>query len=389
MSGGAGGSSEAGILGIGEVVRPPKGTNSMELHAMAARKALADAGLTIRDIDGLVVGYSLTEPKMVLSAAVAEYLGLDVRYLDSAHVGGAAPFFGVASAVNAIAQGRARRVLVIFGDNRRTGWSTMDAAIAAMIGEVGHPEYELPYGPLIPANLALIARRHMHEYGTTREQLAMIPIIQREHARLRPESERTEPLDLEQILNAKPVATPLVAADCALVSDSAGAVIVGALDDDVATSVDRVAVRGTGMWSDYYYPFQSKDLTRFGFEHSSRDAFEQAGFGPQDMDFAEIYDAFSVIVLCAVEDIGFCAKGEGGPFVADRNIALGAKIPVNTHGGLLSFSGNGAFHITEAVTQLRHQAGERQVDGARRALVSGIGGMLAVHCSLVLERAEP
>jgi acetyl-CoA acetyltransferase len=389
--------TQSAILGVGEVVKPPKGTGSMQLHAMAAKAALDDAGLTINDIDGLVVGYSLTEPKMVLSAAVAEYLGLTVRYLDSAHVGGAAPFVGVANAAAAVETARARRVLVIFGDNRKTGWSSMDAAVAAMIGEVGHPEYELPYGPLIPANLALIARRHMHEYGTTREQLAMIPVIQREHAQLRPKAERTEPLTVEDIVGARPVATPLVAADCALVSDSAGAVIVGPLDDDRAAPKPRARIAGTSQHSDYYYPFQSSDLTTFGFGPASTRAYEAAGIGPKDLDLAEIYDAFSPIVLVAVEDLGLCAKGEGGAFVAARRMALkGApsdvgvrSIPVNTHGGLLSFSGNGTFHITEAVRQLRHEAGPAQVADARRALVTGIGGMLAVHCTLILERAEP
>jgi acetyl-CoA acetyltransferase len=376
----------AAILGIGEVVNPPPGTNSIELHATAARRALSDAGLTKNDIDGLVVGYSLTEPKMVLSAAVAEYLGLNVRYIDSSHTGGAAPFVGVANAAAAVAQGLARRVLVVFGDNRRTGWRSIDQAVAAMIAEVGHPEYELPYGPLIPANLALVARRHMHEYGTTREQLAMVPVIQREHARLRPGAERTDPLDVERIRNARPVATPLVGADCALVSDSAGAVIVGPVDDDLAADKPRTAIRGSSQHSDYYYPFQSQDLTAFGFAHSADRAFDQAGLNPWDMDLAEIYDAFSIIVLIAIEDIGFCQKGDGGKFVAERRMALGRDMPINTHGGLLSFSGNGVFHITEAVTQLRHDAGDRQVTGARRALVTGIGGMLAVHCSLVLER---
>jgi acetyl-CoA acetyltransferase len=376
----------AAILGVGEVINPPPDTNSMELHAMAARRALSDAGLTKNDIDGLVVGYSLTEPKMVLSAAVAEYLGLDVRFIDSSHTGGAAPFIGVANAAAAIGQGLARRVLVVFGDNRRTGWRTIDQAVAAMIAEVGHPEYELPYGPLIPASLALVARRHMHEYGTTREQLAMVPVIQREHARLRPGAERTDPLDVEQIRNARPVATPLVGADCALVSDSAGALIVGPLDDDLAADKPRAAIRGCSQNSDYYYPFQSKDLTTFGFAHSASRAFEQAGLNPCDMDLAEIYDAFSITVLIALEDIGFCQRGEGGKFVGKRRMALGGDMPVNTHGGLLSFAGNGVFHITEAVTQLRHDAGERQVTGARRALVTGYGGMLSVHCSLVLER---
>lgn len=391
--------TRAAILGIGEVVKPPPDTGSMQLHAMAAKRALDDAGLTKDDIDGLVVGYSLTEPKMVLSAAVSEYLGLDVRYIDSAHVGGAAPAIGVANAAAAVETGRAKRVLVIFGDNRKTGWRTMDSAIAAMIGEVGHPEYELPYGPLIPANLALIAHRHMYEYGTTREQLAMIPVIQREHARLRPGAERTDPLTLEDVLNARPVATPLVGADCALVSDSAGAIIVGPVDDDRATARTRAAITGTSQHNDYYYPFQSGDLTTFGFRQASERAYEAAGIGPADLDLAEIYDAFSVIVLIAVEDLGLVAKGEAGAYVAGRHMALGGPtepapsgylpIPVNTHGGLLSYSGNGAFHITEAVKQLRGDAGPAQVDDARRALVTGIGGMLAIHCSLILERAEP
>jgi acetyl-CoA acetyltransferase len=361
----------------------------MELHAMAARRALADAGLTKNDIDGIVVGYSLTEPKMVLSAAVAEYLGLNVRYIDSAHVGGAAPFVGVANAAMAVSAGSARRVLVVFGDNRRSGWKDMNAAVAAMIGEVGHPEYELPFGPLIPANLALIARRHMHEYGSTREQLAMIPVIQREHAQLRPGAERTDPLTVDDVVNARPVATPLVGADCALVSDSAAAIVVGPAEDDLATSRARALIAGTGQYSDYYYPFQSADLTRFGFKESGRDAFDRAGFGPEDVDLAEIYDAFSIIVLVALEDLGFCEKGQGGKFAEDRRMALGSELPVNTHGGLLSFSGNGGFHITEATLQLRREAGDRQVPDARRALVTGIGGMLAVHCSLALERLDP
>jgi len=390
--------TRAAILGIGEVVHPPKDTSSLQLHAMAAQRALDDAGLTKDDIDGLVVGYSLTEPKMVLSAAVAEYLGLTVGFIDSAHVGGAAPFVGVANAAAAIETGRARRVLVIFGDNRKSGWKSMDAAVAAMIGEVGHPDYELPYGPLIPANLALIAHRHMHEYGTTREQLAMVPVIQREHARLRPGAERTDPLTVEDVLGARPVATPLVAADCALVSDSAGAVVVGPVDDDRAAVKCRAAVVGTAQHSDYYYPFQSGDLTRFGFGPASSRAYEAAGFGPAELDFVEIYDAFSVIVLVAVEDLGLVDKGEGGRYVAGRHMALGGpdehrkgyrSLPINTHGGLLSYSGNGTFHITEAVKQLRGEAGPAQVPGARRGLVTGIGGMLAVHCTLLMERAEP
>lgn len=381
---------EAGVLGVGEVVGPPKTASSLELHAEAARRALADAGLTKDDIDGLVVGYSLTEPKMVLSAAVAEYLGLSVDYLDSAHVGGAAPFVGVANAAAAVATGQASRVLVMFGDNRKSGWGDMKAAVAAMISEVGHPDYELPYGPLIPANLALIAQRHFHEYGSTREQLAAIPVVQRRHAQRRPEAERRDDLTVEDVVNARPVATPLVAADCALVSDSAGAIIVGRLDDEVAsTDRPRVRIAGTGAHSDYYYPFQAASLTSFGFSASSRRAYEMAGWGPEDLDFAEIYDAFSVIVMVGVEDLGLCPKGEGGAFAASGAIELGGSMPVNTHGGLLSFSGNGAFHITEAVTQLRHEAAGRQVEGARRGLATGIGGMLAVHCTLLLERVEP
>jgi acetyl-CoA acetyltransferase len=376
------------ILGIGEVVEPPPMT-SLDLHELAARRALDDAGLTLADIDGIVVGYSLTEPKMVLGAAVAEYIGLNVRYIDSAHVGGAAPFVGVANAAAAIRTGQATRVLVIFGDNRKSGWADMNAAVAAMIAEVGHPEYELPFGPLIPANLALIARRHMHEYGTTREQLAAIPVIQREHAILRGGAERSQPLTIDDVMNSKPVATPLVAADCALVSDSAGAIIVGPADDTVARSDrPRVAIAGSSQHNDYYYPFQSKSLTSFGYGPAAARAYEQAGWGPDDVDVAEIYDAFSIIVLIALEDLGFCAKGEGGPFALSRGMALDGPIPVNTHGGLLSFSGNGAFHICEAVHQLRGEADRRQVPNARRALTTGIGGMLAVHATVLLERMD-
>jgi acetyl-CoA acetyltransferase len=381
--------NDAAILGVGEVVNPEKGTSSLELHAEAARRAIADAGLQMSDIDGLIVGYSLTEPKMVLSAAVAEYIGLSVDYLDSAHVGGAAPFIGVANAAAAVRTGQASRILVIFGDNRKSGWGSMDAAIAAMIGEVGHPDYELPYGPLIPANLALITNRHMYEYGTTREQLAAIPIAQRHFAQLRPGSERVSELSLEDIMSSRPVATPLVAADCALVSDAAAAIVVGHLDDDRSTSARaRVRIAGAGAHNDFYYPFQAETLTSFGFRAASKRAYEQAGFGPDEVDFAEIYDAFSIIVLVGLEDLGFCEKGSGGPFSASGAIDVGGRLPINTHGGLLSFSGNGAFHITEAVQQLRHEAPGFQVADAKRALVTGIGGMLAVHCTIMLERVS-
>jgi acetyl-CoA acetyltransferase len=380
---------KAAIVGVGEVVKPDPMT-SLELHALAASRALEDAGLHKSSIDGLVVGYSLTEPKMVLSAAVAEYIGLSVRYIDSAHVGGASPYVGVANAAAAVTTGQAERVLVIFGDNRRTGWANTDAAVAAMINEVGHPEYELPYGPLIPASLALVAQRHMYEFGTTREQLAAVPVTQRQHAILHGGAERDRPLAVEDILSARVVASPFVAADCALVSDSAGAIIVARADDDTAaTGRARVGIAATSQYCDFYYPFQAPDLTSFGFGPAAKRAYDMAGWGPEDVDLAEIYDAFSIGVLVALEDLGFCEKGKGGPFVADGNIALGGSIPVNTHGGLLSFAGNGAFHITEAVAQLRHEAGAVQVERARRALTAGYGGMLAVHCTLLLERLEP
>ena len=202
----------------------------------------------------------------------------------------------------------------------------MDAAIAAMIGEVGHPDYELPYGPLIPASLALITQRHFYEYGTTREQLAHIPVVQRRNAQRREGAERVNDLSVDDVVHARPVATPLVGADCALVSDGAAAIIVGRLDDEIAsTDRPRVRIAGTGAHNDYYYPFQAESMTSFGFAAASTRAYRHAGFGPRTSISPRSTTRSASSCSSDLEDLGFCAKGEGGPFAASGAIGSAAS----------------------------------------------------------------
>ncbi|TVR12247.1 MAG: thiolase family protein [Salinarimonadaceae bacterium] len=364
------------------------GSSCLGLHAEAALGAVRDAGLALGDVDGLLCAYSFTEPHPMLSSVVAEYLGISPRFAAAVSVGGATAAILVMQAQALVASGACRHVLVVTGDNRLSGMSR-DGAVAALAG-FGHAQFEQPYGMTIPAAYALVAQRYMHEYDLTSEHLAAIAVTHRNHAGRNPKAHMQEPITIADVLSSKMIATPLRMLDCCLISDGGAAVLVS--DAAVARDLPKaaVAILGCGQGHTHEHIVQAPSLTEFGCKQSAASALGQAGMTVSDIHVAEIYDSFTITLAIELESIGFFERGEAGPAALRGELDLGGRLPCNTHGGLLSYGHSGAaggmFHVTEAVRQLRHEAGSRQVPGAGAAFVHGDGGVLSAHCSLVLGR---
>lgn len=379
--------NKVAIVGIGEsdIGRVPN-MSGLGLNAQAAKRALEDAGLKVSDIDGVLTAYSFTEPYFMLGSVLCEYLGIKPRFNASMVVGGASPAVMLKHAAEAIVSGQVETILVCAGENRATGQSR-DAAVAALMA-VGHPYFEQPYGASIPGLYAMIAQRHMHVYGTTREQLAHVAVMARDHALLHPNAHMKKPLTLDDVLTAKPIADPLGMLDCCLISDAGGAFIVTSAERARDLHSRPAFLQGIGEYHTHEHLMCAPSLTEFGAKESGRIAYEMAGLGPQDIDVAELYDCFTIVPIIELEELGFCEPGEGGAFVAGGHARIGGKLPVNTHGGMLSHAHAGAagglFGIVEAVRQLRGGLGERQVDGAEVALVHNEGGILSSHCTVIL-----
>jgi acetyl-CoA acetyltransferase len=379
--------NKVAIVGVGEsdIGKGPT-MSGLGLNAQASKRALDDAGLRVSDIDGLLTAYSFTEPYTMLGSSLCEYMGLQPSMCASMVAGGASPGVMLRHAAQTIACGQADTVLVCAGENRATGLGR-NAAIAALAA-VGHPQFEQPYGGSIPAYYAMVAKRHMHEYSTTREQLACVAINTRAHARMHPNAQMRAPLTMEQVLTAKPIAEPLGMLDCCLISDAAGAFIVTSAERARDLAKKPVYLRGIGEKHTHEHIMCAPSLTRFGAADSGRTAYRMAGVGPGDIDVAELYDCFTIVPIIELEELGFCEPGEGGSLFANGQARIGGKLPVNTHGGMLSHAHAGAagglFGIVEAVRQLRGDEGERQVKGAELALVHNEGGILSSHCTAIL-----
>jgi acetyl-CoA acetyltransferase len=379
--------NKVAIVGVGEsdIGKVPNMTG-LGLNAQAAKRALDDAGLKVSDIDGVLTAYSFTEPYFMLGSVLCEYLGLKPRFSASVVCGGASPAVMLKHAAEAIVSGQAETILVCAGENRATGVSR-DAAVAALLA-VGHPYFEQPYGGSIPGYYAMIAQRHMHVYGTTREQLAHVAVNTRAHALLHPNAHMKKPVTLAEVLDAKPIADPLGMLDCCLISDAGGAFIVTSAERARDLKARPAYLQGIGEYHTHEHLMCAPSLTEFGATESGRIAYEMAGLGPQDIDVAQLYDCFTIVPIIELEELGFAERGAGGAFFAEGHARIGGKLPVNTHGGMLSHAHAGAagglFGIVEAVRQLRGGLGERQVQGAEVALVHNEGGILSSHCTLIL-----
>ena len=279
------------IIGVGEstIGKVPHMTG-LGLNAQAAKRALDETGLKPSDIDGLLTAYSMTEPYFMLGSVMCEYLGLKPTFNASMVVGGASPAIMLKHAAEAIVSGQAEIILCCAGENRATG-QTRDQAVAALAA-VGHPYYEQPYGTSIPSFYAMITRRHMHEYGTTREQLAQMAVISRDHAVRHPNAHMTQPITVEEVINSKPIAEPLNILDCCLISDAGGAYIVTTAERAKDLKSDPVYLLGIGEYHTHEHLMCADSLTEFGALESGRRAYTMAGLGPEDINFAELREGF-------------------------------------------------------------------------------------------------
>jgi acetyl-CoA acetyltransferase len=287
-----------------------------------------------------------------------------------------------------IEAGHCRHVLVVAGDNRLSGLRGNAGSTIASLG--AHKQWEAPWGLTVPSAYALVASRYMHEYGVAPEQLAAIPVTQRYHASLHPKAHKRKPITIEDVLTSRMIASPLRLLDCCPNSDGGAALVISAADAARDAPDGSVGILGAGQGHTHEYIVAAPSLTQFGCKESSARAFQRAGVTPSDMDFAQIYDSFTVTLAVGLESVGLFEKGEAGHAAANGELRLGGRLPCNTHGGLLSFGHSGAagnmWHFVEAVEQLRGTCGERQVNNAKLGFVHGDGGILATHCSVILGR---
>jgi acetyl-CoA acetyltransferase len=375
------GAAEADEIGV------VPGKSALQLHAEAATSALAHANLELRDVDALFTCGIDFLPTLL----VAEYLGISPRFSSSNSIGGSSFVAHVHEAVLALQAGACEVALITHGEtrlsNRRRGVTPRPAHDDPWFPDW---QWERIYGVAAPpAAYALAASRHMHEYGTTSEQLAEIAVATRAWAALNPRARHREPLTVDDVLASKWVAYPFHVLDCCLVTDAGGAIVLTRTERARGLGVPVVEVLGSAVAHTHHMVSQMPDLTESPAKLSAAAAFAQAGLGPADVDVAELYDSFTYTALVQLEDCGFCAKGEGGDFVSGQRTAPGGEFPLNTSGGGLSYTHPGMFGIfllIEAVRQLRGECGERQVAGAEVALVNGMGGYLSSSATAVLAR---
>ena len=381
--------SDTRIVGIGEsrCGKVPE-RSALQLQSDAARAALDDAGLTLADIDGLITTPVRVEPWNMPCGVVASFLGVKPAYLSTLDLAGASGAAMIHHAAMAIASGQCNTVLCVAGQNLLTNKTRASAVQIMAESGAAHPQFEAPYGLLVASNYALIAQRHMHEYGTTAEQMAEVAVAIRRHASLNPNAHQTKPITVRDVLDSPMITSPLKRFDCALVSDGAAAAIVTSAARARDLKQQPVRLLGQGYGLSHSYVGEALNLPHSGAVESGKKAFAMAGVTHADIDVAELYDCFTITVIIELEDLGFCKKGEGGALVQGGRIALGGELPVTTHGGLLSAChpglGGGFFHVLEGVRQLRGTAGARQVADAKLALVHGNGGTIAIHCTLIL-----
>jgi acetyl-CoA C-acetyltransferase len=367
-----------------------------QLHAEVAKGALADAGLTKDDVDayfcaGDVAGW---EARGVGPFSIIDYMGLKLRYLDTTESWGSSYLVHVAHAADAIAAGRCKVALITLAGRPRSEGMATGTAPSTAPTTAAETQFEQPYAPVVTNLYAMCAMRHMHQFGTTSEQLAWIKVAASHHAQHNPHAMLRDVVTVEDVVNSPMISDPLHRLDCCVISDGGGAVVVVA--PEIARSLKRplVGIKGAG-YAPKHQMGGNIDLTFSGAAWSGPAAFADAKVTPADIKYASIYDSFTITVLIQLEDLGFCAKGEGGKFVADGNLISGVgRLPFNTDGGGLCnnhpSNRGGMTKIIEAVRQLRGEAHPKvQVAGCDLAVAHGTGGALGTRhgsATLILER---
>jgi len=374
------------IVGIAESDsgRVPNMTE-LRLQAAILQRALEDSGLRKSEIDGVFSSSdTLIEPTVMLS----EYVQVFPRYIDTTSIGGASFEAHLNHAVAALRTGKCEVALITYAS---TELSSHGRTLGTGEWSTAVPEatYEAPYGNTLVGAYAMAARRHMHQYGTTSEQLAEIAVVTRQHAGLNPPAMYCKPITIQDVLDSCMIADPLHLLDCCVVSDGGGAVLVTTEERARDLKQMPVFVLGSSESHTHTHISQMPDLTVTAAAMTGPLAFAEAGVRPDQIDVAMIYDSFTITVLLLLEDLGFCKKGEGGAFVQDGRIALGGQLPINTDGGGLSANHpgmRGIFLLIEATRQLRGQCGPRQVKDAKLAVAHGSGGLLPSQATAILGR---
>ncbi len=370
----------AAIVGAAESdlgeVRP--GYNVIDLMAQGITRALDDCGLALKDVDGLISSctQSRTSP-----LNLAEYLGISPAFIDGTIIGGSSFMFQVQHAMAALQLGLCNVAVIAYGSTQRS-----IGRQNASVREIN--PYETPYRPFLPSTAyALAASRHMHEFGTTREQMAEVAVAARQWALKNPVAWEKNPLTVAEVLSARMVSYPFTVRDICLVTDGGGAIVMVSPERAKSLKKKPVYVLGQGQCITHANISSMPDLTITGALESGRQAYAMAGLTAKDIDVLELYDAFTINTILFLEDLGFCKKGEGGAFVSGGRIAPGGALPVNTNGGGLSYCHPGMyglFLLIEAVRQLRGECGDRQVKGTETAIAHGNGGVLSSQSTVIL-----
>jgi acetyl-CoA acetyltransferase len=363
-----------------------EGSSTLDLMSRAAELAIADAGLKRNEIDGVLCGYSTVQPHIMLATVFAEHFGIKPSYAHAVQVGGATGLAMTMLAHTIVEAGLARHVLVVSAENRLTGQSR-DAAIQAL-AQVGHPEYEMPLGPTIPAYYGLVASRYMHEYGVRQEDLAEFAVLMREHAADHPGAQFRDRITVADVMNSKPVALPLKLLDCCPVSDGGAAFVVSR----ERTGETGVRVRGCAQAHTHQYVTTIPHFDAMGAAISLKRAGAASGLEIGDVRYAGIYDSFTITLAMLLEELGLAGRGEAAARVRSGHFNRDGAVPLNTHGGLLSYGhcgvGGAMAHLVETQLQMTGRAGNRQVRDASIALLHGDGGVLSSHVSMFLERVR-
>lgn len=359
-----------------------EGLGALDLMAHAARQALVSADLARTDIDGVLCGYATTLPHLMLSTLFCERFALAPRYAHSMQVGGATGAAMVMAARELVRSGRCRNVLVVAGENRLTGQSR-DSSIQTL-AQVGDADYEVPNGASVPAYYALMASEYMHRTGITSADLAEFAVLMRSNAARHPEAHLRTPITHAEVLAAKSIAAPLSLLDCCPISDGAMAFVVSA-DRGPHTTV---RVMGAGQAHRHQHLTAMVDVMQCGAADAAGLAFAEAGLTVADIDYLGIYDSFTITLVMLLEEIGFALRGGSAARVRAGDFARTGGLPLNTHGGLLSFGhcgvAGGMAHIAEAWRQMTGQSGERQIHAPQRAFIHADGGVMSSHVSLIL-----
>ncbi|MCC6223524.1 MAG: hypothetical protein IT201_08550 [Thermoleophilia bacterium] len=386
--------SWGGRVAVAGVYESPRrkapGVHPFEIHAECVRGALEDAGLAFSEVDGLcsVGGTPADGTAWAPVLELAEWLGLSeqLRYVDGTETGGCSPIAQAGRAAAQIAAGAVEVAVVSYAECSYSLMPDLGTGTAGLNAQ-GPGAFEMPYGFSVAGAFALMAQRHMHEYGTTPEQLARVAVQCRANAASNPDARYREPLTVEDVLASPMIASPLHRFDCCVVTDSGGAVVLVGEGRARECRKPPVWLLGFGEALGHAQMNQMDRFTSTPAVASGQRAFAMAGVSHDDVDVAQLYDAFTITPLLALEDLGFCAKGEGGPFVESGAIAPGGQLPINTDGGGLSSNHpgrRGMFLLVESVRQLRGEGVGVQIAGARTALAHGLGGANSATATMIL-----